>query len=81
MREKILDTLLKINEDIITYDGKNMVRDEVLDSIQIFRIVAEMEDNFNINIPAEAIIEENFISLDNIVEMVLNAINRRGNGN
>ena len=48
----------------------NLLQEEVLDSVSILVLVQEMEDLFEITIAPEEITENNFKTLDDIVEMV-----------
>ena len=70
MREKILEILDEINEDIRNYDGENIIADGLIDSLSIIDLVAELCYTFDINISAKYIVEDNFKSVDAIVKLV-----------
>lgn len=70
MEKRIKDILNEINEDIITYIGDNMVRDGIIDSFEIIDIVSSLEEEFDIEIDAKYVVEENFLNMEAIVELV-----------
>ncbi|MBQ3419573.1 MAG: acyl carrier protein [Erysipelotrichaceae bacterium] len=70
MKEKILEILDEINEDIRNYDGENIIADGLIDSLSIIDLVAELCDTFDVNISAKYIVEDNFKSVDAIVKLV-----------
>ncbi len=69
MEDKILEILKDINEDILSYNGDNMVTDGIINSFEIIEIVAEIENAFDIEIDTENIIAENFENKDTIIKM------------
>lgn len=69
MEEKILEILKCINEDILTYDGNNMIVDGIINSFEIIEIVAEIEEKFDVEIDTENLIAENFENKDTIIKM------------
>ena len=70
MEEKILSILEEVNDEILTYDGSNMIADGIIDSFEIVEIITNIEDEFNIEISAEHVIAANFANKDSIIEMV-----------
>ena len=60
MEEKIIKMLQEINEDIIDYQGENMLADDLIDSFGIIQIIANLEDAFDIEIDAADVTTENF---------------------
>lgn len=70
MEEKIKEILAEINEDIPTYEGENLFDAGLLDSLQAVDLVGELEDNFDIEIDAKYVVEENFKSKDAIIALV-----------
>ena len=75
MREKVLAILDDIDEDIRDYDGYNLFDAGLIDSLVVIDLVAELNDELNINITAKHIIEENFKTVDNIVTLVESLMN------
>jgi len=70
VKEIIVDILNDIDDEILKYDGENMIDDGVIDSFTIMEIVAEIEEKFNCKIAPDDVTEEHFKSLDAIVTFV-----------
>lgn len=69
-----MDALLKIlkelhnDVDFTTADG--LVDDGILDSLDIVTLITEINDEFDVSIPAEEIIPENFNSASAIMSLI-----------
>ena len=70
VKEISVDILNDIDDEILKYDGENMIDDGVIDSFTIMEIVAEIEEKFNCKIAPDDVTEEHFKSLDAIVTFV-----------
>lgn len=70
MEEKILNILEEVNEEILTYDGSNLIADGIIDSFEIVEIITNIEEEFDIEISAENVVAANFANRDSIIEMV-----------
>lgn len=75
MEERILNVLAEINEEIVDYDGDNLFDAGILDSFQVMDLVNDLEDEFDIEIDAKYVVEENFLTKEAIVELVLMIMN------
>ena len=75
MREKVLEVLAEINEDIVSYDGDNLFDAGILDSLQVVSLVADLEDSLDIDIDAKYVVEENFKTKEAIVDMITKIMN------
>ena len=69
-REQIIEILNEIDDSIDYENEDRLVDDHLLDSFGIISLVAELEDNFDIQIGAEEMIPENFNSVDALAAMV-----------
>ena len=69
------NTVVIEDEDIRDYDGDNLFDAGLIDSLVVIDLVAELNDELNINITAKHIIEENFKTVDNIVTLVESLMN------
>ncbi len=70
MREKLLEVLADAKPGF-EFEGKTgLVDDGYLDSFDIITLVTELNDKFEIDIPVEDIITENFNSVDVILALV-----------
>lgn len=70
MEEKILEILKEFRPDVQVKDRENLIDGGVLDSLDIVNIVAEMESVFDVSIPVEEIIPENFNSVPAMEKMI-----------
>lgn len=70
MEERILEILAEINEEISNYDGDNLFDAGLLDSLQAVDLVGELEDEFDIDIDAKYVIEDNFKTKEAIIALV-----------
>lgn len=72
MEEKILDILGKVNEDILSYTGKNMIGDGIIDSFELIEIVSRLEEEFDIEIDGEYVVIQNFANKDAVIKLMKN---------
>ncbi len=70
MKEKVINILKEINEEILDYEGSNMVEDEIITSLDMIEIVSALEDEFEISISAKYINADEFATVDSICELV-----------
>lgn len=70
VKEIIVEILNDIDDEILMYDGENMIDEGVIDSFTIMEIVAEIEEKFNCKIDPDDVTEEHFKSIDAIVIFV-----------
>ena len=69
MREKILE-ICEYVDDTVDFTAENLVDDKILDSITLVEIISEIAEVFDIEIPYEEIIPENFNSVDAMTRLV-----------
>lgn len=72
MEDKIIEILSEINDEIRDYKGDNLYKDGLLDSFQVIELVEQLENTWNIEIPLEMIVIENFASKDAIINLMKN---------
>ncbi len=70
MEERVLKILGELNEEIPTYDGDSLFDAGLLDSLQAVDLVGELEDEFDIEIDAKYVVEENFKTKEAIIALV-----------
>ncbi len=68
--EKIIAILKEIQPDLDT-DSKRLIDDQYLDSLSILSLVAELEDVFDVMIPAVEITAQNFNSVEGVYQLVV----------
>ena len=60
--EQLLEILKELHEDVDFETEEGLVDDGILDSLDIVTLITEINDAFDISIPAEEIIPDNFNS-------------------
>ena len=60
--EELLDILNELHPDVDFKTAENLIDDKIRDSRDIVSLVAEINDAFGVEIPAEEIVPENFNS-------------------
>lgn len=70
MREKIIDILNDIDEEIVTSKSDNLIEEGWIDSFTIIAFLSDLEDQLGIKIPDDQVLPENFASINKIVELV-----------
>ncbi len=68
--DKLMQILREINPDIPFETEDALIDGGMLDSFDIVTLVAEIDDAFGIEIPAEALIPENFNSAKAIFSLI-----------
>lgn len=69
-RQKILDALTEVRDDVDFENETALVDDGVIDSLDLTQMIAALDDAFDIHIPSGEIEPENFNNLDAILELV-----------
>ena len=70
MEQRILKILESVNEEILTYNGQDMVGDGVIDSFQVIDIVTGLEEEFSMEIGAEYVNAEHFSNKDSVLALI-----------
>lgn len=70
--EKLIAILQGLHEDIDFRSHEGLIDEGVLDSFDIITLVAEIDSEYGVTIPAEELIPENF----NSAQAILNLIQR-----
>jgi acyl carrier protein len=68
--EELLDILRDIKDDVDFENCDTLIDDGILDSFAILQIIAALNDNYDIAIPAAEIVPENFNSAASLLKMV-----------
>ena len=68
--EELLEILNDIQPGADFENEKHLIDDHLLDSLSIISLVAELEDTFDVTIPAVEIIPDNFNSAEAMLEML-----------
>ena len=68
--EERLEILNDIQPGVDFENEKHLIDDHLLDSLSIISLVAELEDTFDVTIPAVEIIPDNFNAAEAMLEML-----------
>lgn len=70
MEQKIREALAEINSEFMNYSGENLCGDLGIDSHDIFNVVMNLENAFDIEIEPVYMRMENFMSIEKIADMI-----------
>lgn len=70
MREKIIEVIRSVNEDILKYDGDDMIGDGTVDSFEVIDLIMKLEEELGIEIDAEYVIAENLNNTEGIIKTI-----------
>ncbi len=68
--DPVLEILEELNPDVDFHTCTTLVDDRYLDSLGIVALVADLEDAFDVTIPAVDIVAENFNSMEAIRRLI-----------
>ncbi len=68
--EKLLDILRNLHSEIEYENCTDLVDGGIFDSFDIVTLIADISEEFDINIPAEEIVPENFNSVEAIYALI-----------
>ena len=67
---KIIEILKELHDDVDFETEDKLIDNQILDSLDIVTLISELSDEFDIEIPPQEIIPENFNSAKALWEMV-----------
>ena len=70
MEKRIFEIMTEINEGILNYSGSNLVKDEIIDSFELISLISRLEEEFDLDIDAKYVNEENFGNKDKIIALI-----------
>ena len=68
--EELLAILNDLHDDVDFATEENLVEDGILNSLDIVSLITEINDQFDVQIPAEEILPENFNSATALWELI-----------
>lgn len=68
--EKLIEILEGLNPEVAYEKEDKLIDNRLLDSLTILSLIAEIEEEFDVTVPAVDIIPENFNSAKNIWELI-----------
>lgn len=75
LKDEIITILNDVDDDIVSYEGSNLLDDGIIDSFTIMEIVNDLSDKMNVKITPSDITEDNFKTVDAIVTFVSSLLN------
>ena len=68
--EQLLEILKQLHPDVDFALEEDLIGDGILDSLDIVTLITEINCTFDVSVPAEEIIPENFASADAILALI-----------
>lgn len=68
--EQLLQILMGMHPEVNFEDEKDLIEEGILDSLDIVTLITEINSTFDVNIPAEEIVPENFSSAAAIYTLI-----------
>ena len=68
--ERLYEMLEDMQPEIDFHSEKALIDDHLLDSLTVLALISELEDEFDISIPAVEIIPDNFNSAARMMKMI-----------
>ncbi len=68
--EKLLEILAELHPEVDFANTADLIDDGILDSLDIVSLVAAIDTEFGVTIPAEEIVPENFNSADALFALI-----------
>lgn len=69
--EALLEILTNLHPDVDFETCSTLVDDKIIDSFDIVTIIAEINDEYDVVIPAEEIVPENFNSAQALYKLII----------
>ena len=70
IRETIIGILQDLHEDVDFENETRLIDGKILDSFDIVTLISELSNEFDVIIPADKIVPENFNSADALANMI-----------
>ena len=68
--DELLKMLSDLHEDVDFESCDTLIDDGILDSFDIVTLIAQIKDEFDVEIPAHEIVPENFNSAETVWELI-----------
>ena len=78
MKEKIINIIIRLTEyeDLRNNPNVNLIEEDILDSLAFIELITELENEFDIEIQPTQIPKDTWNSVDNIVKIVENLMEK-----
>ena len=68
--EELIEILTDLHPDVDFATKEGLIDERILDSLDIVSLISEIDDHFDVAIPAEEIVPENFNSAEAIYALI-----------
>ena len=68
--EQLLEILNRMHPDVDFNEVEDLYDEGVLDSLDMVRLVTEISQTFDVSVPPEELIPENFVNVETIYAMI-----------
>ena len=68
--EQLLEILNRLHPDVDFTEVEDLYEEGVLDSLDMVRLVTEISQTFDVEVPPEELIPENFVNVESILAMI-----------
>ena len=68
--DQLLEILNRLHPDVDFTEVDDLYEEGVLDSLDMVRLVTEISQTFDVEVPPEELIPENFVNADSILAMI-----------
>lgn len=68
--EQLLEILNRLHPDVDFTEVEDLYEEGVLDSLDMVRLVTEISQTFDVSVPPEELIPENFVNVASILAMI-----------
>ena len=69
--EQLLNILKQMHPDVDFEAEQDLIEDEILDSLDIVTLITEINSTFDVSIPAEEIVPDNFCTVRAIYDLIM----------
>ena len=69
-KQDLIDILKEIHPEVDYETEKNLIDSKIFDSMDIVTLISEIEDSFDIKIPANEIVPDNFNSAEALFRLI-----------
>ena len=69
--EELLNILKQMHPDVDFMSETDLIGEEILDSLDIVTLITEINSTFDVSIPAEEILPENFCTVEAIYDLIM----------
>jgi acyl carrier protein len=80
MTQQFIEILNRVKPDILENSGIDLVEDGILDSLDVMRLVAELEQTFEFDFDSDDLSPENFASAEALWVLVNRYVQDKTNG-